>query len=105
MPFKLKHNRPLRAHKPPLPHLRHSRSKRMENQPLFNLIITVSGAIGGWMLKVIWDAIRDLKNDISNLNKEMHQDFVRRDDFGDAVKRIEYMCERIFDKLDNKMDK
>lgn len=77
----------------------------MENQPLFNLIITVSGAIGGWMLKVIWDAIRDLKSDISNLNKEMHQDFVRRDDFSDAVKRIEYMCERIFDKLDSKVDK
>jgi hypothetical protein len=77
----------------------------MENQPLFNLIITASGAIGGWMLKVIWDAIRDLKQDISNLNKEMHQDFVRRDDFSDAVKRIEYMCERIFDKLDGKADK
>lgn len=77
----------------------------MENQHFFNVIIAVSGGLGGWMLKVIWDALRDLKNEITVLNKEMHQDFVRRDDFTEAVRRIETMCERIFDKLDGKADK
>lgn len=77
----------------------------MENQQLFNLVITGSGALGGWMLKVIWDAIRDLKREIRDLNKQVHDDFVRREDFSEAVRRIEYMCERIFDKLDNKQDK
>lgn len=57
------------------------------------------------MLKVIWDAIRDLKSDVRDLSSTMHNDFVRREDFSDAVKRIEYMCERIFDKLDGKADK
>lgn len=57
------------------------------------------------MLKVIWDAIRDLKSDIRDISQTMHNDFVRREDFSDAVKRIEYMCERIFDKLDGKADK
>lgn len=57
------------------------------------------------MLKVIWDAIRDLKSDVRDISQTMHNDFVRREDFGDAVKRIEYMCERIFDKLDGKADK
>lgn len=77
----------------------------MENQQLFNLVMTGCGALGGWMLKVIWDAIRDLKGDITRLNETMHEDFVRREDFSEAVRRIEYMCERIFDKLDNKADK
>lgn len=77
----------------------------MENQQLFNLVITGCGVLGGWMLKVIWDAIRDLKTDITKLNDTMHQDFVRREDFSEAIKRIEYMCERIFDKLDSKADK
>lgn len=77
----------------------------MENQQLFNLIMTGCGALGGWMLKVIWDAIRDLKTDVKEISQTMHNDFVRRDDFSDAVKRIEYMCERIFDKLDGKADK
>lgn len=77
----------------------------MENQQLFNLIIAISGAMGGWMLKVIWDAIRDLKQEVREVSQTMHNDFVRREDFSEAVKRIEYMCERIFDKLDNKADK
>lgn len=77
----------------------------MENQQLFNIVISASGAMGGWMLKVIWDAIRDLKRDVKELNADMHQDFVRKDDFTEAVRRIEYMCERIFDKLDGKADK
>jgi hypothetical protein len=77
----------------------------MDNQQLFNMVIAASGALGGWLLKVIWDAIRDLKSDVRDLSQTMHNDFVRRDDFSDAVKRIEYMCERIFDKLDGKADK
>ena len=77
----------------------------MENQQLFNLIITVCGVLAGWMLKIIWDAIQDLKDEIRDLGKEVHADFVRREDFSDAVKRIEVMCGKIFDKLDNKVDK
>jgi len=77
----------------------------MENQQLFNLIITVSGALAGWMLKIIWDAIRELKEEIRDLGKEVHADFVRREDFSDAVKRIEVMCGKIFDRLENKADK
>lgn len=77
----------------------------MDNQQLFNMAIAASGALGGWMLKVIWDAIRDLKSDVRDISQTMHNDFVRREDFSDAVKRIEYMCERIFDKLDGKADK
>ena len=77
----------------------------MDNQQLFNMVIAGSGALGGWMLKVIWDAIRDLKTDVKEISQTMHNDFVRRDDFSDAIKRIEYMCERIFDRLDSKADK
>ena len=77
----------------------------MDNQQLFNMFVAASGALGGWMLKVIWDAIRDLKSDMRDMSQTLHNDFVRREDFSDAVKRIEYMCERIFDKLDGKADK
>jgi len=77
----------------------------MESQQLFNVVIMAAGALGGWMLKVIWDAIRDLKREVSTINREVHADFVRREEFSDAIRRIETMCERIFDKLDGKADK
>jgi uncharacterized protein YoxC len=77
----------------------------MESQDLFNAAITLSGAFGGWILKTIWDAIRDLKTEVKELNREVNQDFVRREDFKDSVADIKEMLNKIFDKLDNKADK
>jgi hypothetical protein len=77
----------------------------MENQQLFNMIITASGALGGWMLKVIWDAISDLKKDVKDLNQEIHTDFLRKDDYRDDINEIKGMLGKIFDKLEKKADK
>ena len=77
----------------------------MESQQVFNMVITASGALGGWMLKVIWDAITDLKKDVKDLNQEIHSDFLRKDDYRDDVTEIKSMLGKIFDKLENKVDK
>lgn len=77
----------------------------MDSQNLFNAAITLSGAFGGWILKTIWDAIKDLKTEVKELNREVNQDFVRREDFKDSVADIKEMLNKIFDKLDNKADK
>jgi DNA-binding transcriptional regulator GbsR (MarR family) len=77
----------------------------MESQDLFNAAITLSGAFGGWILKTIWDAIKDLKTEVRDLNREVNQDFVRREDFKDSMADIKDMLNKIFDKLDNKADK
>lgn len=77
----------------------------MDGQALFNFAVAMCGALGGWMLKLIWDAIGDLKNDLRSLNKEVHEDFARRDDFKEAIVEIKEMLGKIFDKLDAKADK
>jgi uncharacterized protein YoxC len=77
----------------------------MDSQDLFNAAITLSGAFGGWILKTIWDAIKDLKKEVRELNREVNQDFVRREDFKDSILEIKEMLNKIFDKLDNKADK
>lgn len=77
----------------------------MESQDIFNAAITLSGAFGGWILKTIWDAIKDLKTEVRELNREVNQDFVRREDFKDSISDIKEMLNKIFDKLDNKADK
>ncbi len=77
----------------------------MGSQDLFNAAITLSGAFGGWILKTIWDAIKDLKAEVRELNREVNQDFVRREDFKDSIVEIKEMLNKIFDKLDNKADK
>jgi hypothetical protein len=88
----------------------------MSDQIIFNWAIAVAGFLGGWILKVIWDAIVRLQEDLKKMDDKMHEDFVRRDDFKDAVKEIkdgmragfantDKILGLIFKKLDNKEDK
>jgi hypothetical protein len=77
----------------------------MPSQELFNILAMGVGGLGGWVLKAVWEAIRDLKNDVKELGYEVRVGYVRRDDFLDAIDRIETMVSRIFDKLDDKADK
>ena len=77
----------------------------MPSQELFNILVMAVGGLGGWVLKSVWEAIRDLKNDVKDLGHEVRVGYVRRDDFLDAIDRIETMLSRIFDKLDDKADK
>lgn len=52
-------------------------------------------------MKVIWDAIKDLKNDLRQVDQRMHEDFVRRDDFKDAVKDLKSDMRDGFSKVDD----
>jgi hypothetical protein len=74
-------------------------------QSVLNWLFTAVGTAFGWILKVIWDAITDLKKDMKDLNKEVHEDFVRKEDYRVDIAEIKQMLVRIFDKLDNKVDK
>ena len=86
------------------------------DQMIFNWAVGAAGALGGWILKVIWDAIVELKKDLRAMDSKMHEDFVRRDDFKEAVNEIkndmksgfaktDNMLGLIFKKLDGKEDK
>jgi hypothetical protein len=57
-------------------------------QTLINWVFAGAGAALGWILKVVWDAIQDLKKDIRQIERDLPEVYVRRDDFKDAVKEI-----------------
>jgi hypothetical protein len=75
------------------------------DQQLINWLFTAAGTAFGWVLKVIWDAIAELKHDMKDLNKEVHEDFVRKEDYRVDIAEVKQMLARIFDKLDAKVDK
>lgn len=74
-------------------------------QSILNWLFGGLGAAFGWILKIIWDAINDLKIDMKLLNKEVHEDFVRKEDYRIDIAEMKQMLVRIFDKLDDKADK
>lgn len=75
------------------------------DQNLINAVFTLSGALMSWILKTVWDAIRDLNKDMKDLQSELNHNFVAKDDYNNAMNRIETMFGKIMDKLDQKVDK
>lgn len=80
----------------------------MESQELFNLVVSICGVLGGWLLKMINDRITDLQKKDDSIEQrvnEMQTEYVRREDFKDAVNDIKLILHRIDAKLDTKADK
>lgn len=55
------------------------------DQSLLNWLFAGFGAAVGWILKVLWDAIRDLKSDLRQIERDLPEVYVRKDDFKSAI--------------------
>jgi hypothetical protein len=75
------------------------------SQDLVNLVIGVAGAAMGWMLKVVWDSIRLLQDDMKDLERALHTQYVSKDDYRADIQDIKSMVKAIFDRLERKADK
>lgn len=73
----------------------------MEPQFLVNVLFAVSGAFGGWILNSLSKAIIRIEDRLS----EIPMQYVSKDDYKADIGEIKSMLARIFDKLDNKVDK
>ena len=76
----------------------------MESQSLFNLSVGIAGTLGGWCLKTIWDAVRDLQQADKELAEKVASievlvagKYITRDEFTAVVNML-------FTKLDNIKD-
>lgn len=76
-----------------------------EYQSIINFVLGVVLAAGGWFARTLWDAVQELKTDLSNLRVEIAKDYVPRNDFKELATEIRQMFQVISDKLDRKADK
>jgi hypothetical protein len=77
----------------------------MDHQTIFNVGIGVILAGAGWWARVIWDSLRQLREDMHRIEVELPKSYVTKDDFTKTMRHIEDMFQRIYDKLDGKADK
>lgn len=73
----------------------------MEYQVLFNLAVTAATFFGGWTLARIYSAIDRLDKDV----RELPHVYVSKDDYKSDLREIKEMLNKIFDRLDEKVDK
>lgn len=84
----------------------------MDSQSIINWAFTALGALISFILKVIWDAVKDLQTSDKELaDKVQHIEvlvagqYVKRDDMDKLGTAIFTKLDRIEAKLDGKVDK
>jgi len=75
------------------------------SQDTINLIISGAGAVIGWVLRVIWESIRKLQEEMNAFQREVHTEYLTKDDYRQDIVEVKDILKQIFDKLDRKADK
>tara|TARA_R110000822_G_scaffold4665_9_gene20147 strand:- start:1869 stop:2108 length:240 start_codon:yes stop_codon:yes gene_type:complete len=74
-------------------------------QILINLGLGIILAGIGWWGRVVWDNLQKLKDDVHEIEIDLPKSYVSKNEFHGTMLRIEGIVQKIFDKLDGKMDK
>ena len=77
----------------------------MDMQTAFNLIGMAGIGIFGWFAREIWGAVKTLQNDLHAMEIHTSTNYVTREDYRSDMREVKEMLGKIFDKLDNKVDK
>lgn len=88
----------------------------MEWQTLINIGAGSLLAALGWFAREIWDAVKELRRDVRQIEKDLPEIYARRDEMRDSFRevkqdmnngfnRLESMISQIFDRLNDKADK
>lgn len=81
-------------------------------QELFNIAVGVAGALGGWWLKVMWESLKDLRDQDAKLAEKVGRievlvagTYVSREEFDRAINRLFDKLDHIELKIDAKADR
>ena len=84
----------------------------MDTQSLINILFTIAGAMGGWILNNLKASIEALQKADANIaDKVQHIEvlvagtYVKRDDLDKLSSALFHKLDKIESKLDNKQDK
>lgn len=82
------------------------------DQTVLNYIIGAVFSVTGWVLKTLWDALKDLQKADTQLAEKVNSiellvagQYVKRDDFEKFCNAVFLKLDKISDKIDRKVDK
>ena len=77
----------------------------MDTQSLINLGAGIIIAVGGWLGRELWEAVKQLRADLHKIEVDLPSNYLRRDEFSEGMKEIRELFAKVFEKLDGKVDK
>lgn len=73
----------------------------MDNQQLFNLVVSVAGFLAVFVFYQVMQRLQRLEDEM----KVLPRDYVAKDDYRNDIKEVKEILRQIFEKLDHKADK
>jgi hypothetical protein len=68
--------------------------------------------IGGWFARQLWDSVKELKKDVADMRLHVSESYVKksdvenfRSDMDKRFDRIEVLLDKLYERLDQKVDK
>jgi len=77
----------------------------MEPTLIINVLLSVVLMGMGWWMNTIWQAVKSLQSDMSEMERHATETYVRRDDYRDDMAEIKALIRQILSKLDDKADR
>ena len=77
----------------------------MEMQQIINILIGVVMSGLGWFGKALWEAMRELRRDVHQIEVDLPANYIRKDEFKSEIKEVKDILGKIFDRLESKADK
>ena len=77
----------------------------MDLMQLITGVLAIGMAGLGWLAREMWDTVKSLARDLIQLQKDMAEQYVRKDDFREFRTELLNVLQRIENKLDSKQDK
>lgn len=73
----------------------------MDNQQLFNIVVSVGGFLAVYVFNSVTTKLQKLEDKIN----DMPHNYVIKDDYRNDIAEIKSILKQIFEKLDSKQDK
>jgi hypothetical protein len=77
----------------------------MDTQPLINAALSVILAGIGWFARQIWEAVKELRQDLHRIEVDLPSSYVKRVDYAQDLVEIKGLLHKIFERLEQKADK
>jgi hypothetical protein len=77
----------------------------MDNQQLLNIGLSAVMVVIGWFARELWSAVKELKLDLSKLREDLPRAYVTKDDYRQDIRELKDIMNKVFDKLEHKLDK
>ena len=75
------------------------------DQSFLNWVYGGAMALLGWFGRRLWEADKELRQDLTKLREDLPHTYVSKDDYREDLRDIKQMLEKIFDRLEGKVDK